>query len=85
MIRPGTKKPARTASHVIKELFDAIDASGKSASSIAYPAGIHHITLSYWKHGARSPRLTDVENVAQVLGYRLKLEPLDQSNKKTGT
>lgn len=85
MIRPGTKKPARTSSRIIRELFEIIDASGKSASEIAHPAGVHHITLSYWKAGGRSPRVIDVENVAQVLGYRLTLEPLDQSNKDIGT
>jgi hypothetical protein len=77
MTRPGTKKPARTSSRIIRELFDIIDASGKTASAIGHPAGIHPITLSYWKAGGRSPRVIDVENVAQVLGYRLKLEPLD--------
>ena len=69
------KKPARTASPVVRQLFDLIDGSGLSHAEIAAITGVHRVTLSFWKHGKNAPRLLDFENVAQSLGYEIQLKP----------
>lgn len=70
---PAMKKPARSASKLVRDLFDAIDDTGLSAGAISTRTGVHSVTLSNWKHGKGAPRLTDFENVAQALGYRVVL------------
>lgn len=77
---PGTKKPARTSCRVVKDLFDLIDAANIPAGKIAAETGVHHVSLSRWKHGASTPMITEVENIASVLGYRLVLEPIPLSD-----
>lgn len=67
------KKPTRSASPLVRALFDAIDRSGLSYSQIEDMTGVHVVTLSYWKHGKNSPRWVDFENVAQALGYEITL------------
>lgn len=72
---PGTKKPARTSSRVVRALFDLIDASNLSLASAGSPAGLHYVTLSRWKHGHASPLLVEFENVVQGMGCRLAIVP----------
>lgn len=72
----ASRKPASTVSPVTRDLMNAIEAAGISGRSIHAKSGIHHVTVSRWRHGVASPRLTDFEHVAQVLGCRLALVPL---------
>jgi DNA invertase Pin-like site-specific DNA recombinase len=74
---PGTKKPARAASPVIRDLFTLIDEASLPASAIAAETGCHVVSLSRWKHGRSTPMITEVEAIAAVLGYRLVLERSD--------
>lgn len=74
----GVRLPPRTASPLMRRFFEAMDADGRSANAIAEKAGTHRVTISYWRHGARTPSLTDFENVAQVFGYRLELVKVDK-------
>lgn len=85
MTQPGTKKPARTSIRVVRELFEIIDARGLTLAEAGRPARKHPVSMSQWRHGKVSPLLVDFEAVAEGLGYRLVLEPLDQSNNKPGT
>ena len=68
------KKPARSASPLVRSLFDAIDRSGLSYRHIEERTGVSFVTLSRWKHGQNAPRWVDFENVAQVLGYEITLK-----------
>lgn len=68
------KKPARSASPVVRALFDAIDASGYTYTKIASGTGVSPVTLSYWKHGKNAPRWVDFENVARFVGCTIRLE-----------
>lgn len=70
----GTKKPARTSSKILKDLFGLIDASNMPAGALADCVGCHKVTLSRWKHGEATPTILDVEALAQVLGYELVLQ-----------
>jgi hypothetical protein len=74
------KKPAKTSSRIVRDLFDLIDDASLSASTVGEKAGVHPVTLSYWKHGKNTPRLSDFENVASVLGHRLVLQPVEKRN-----
>lgn len=70
----GNKLMPRTASPVIRQLIDEIDRTGLSGREIERDAGVSRVTISRWRHGRGSPRITDFEAVARYLGYRLKLE-----------
>lgn len=73
---PGTKKPAKTSSRIVRDLFDLIDAANVAAGTIGAETGVHSVTMSRWKHGKAAPNIRDFENVASVLGYRLALVPI---------
>ena len=72
---PGTKKPVRAASPVVRQLFELIDDAGISLADAGRPAGVHYVTMSRWRQGFSAPRLVELENVAQGMGYRLLLVP----------
>lgn len=76
-VPPCAKKPARTASPIIRQLFDRIDDAGVPGRELQRRSGVHHVTLSKWKHGTNAPRLTDFEAVAQAMGFSVVLVPLD--------
>lgn len=76
----GPRKPPRTASLVLRRFFEVMDADDRSTDVIAKEAGTHRVTISYWRHGVHRPMLTDLENIAQVMGYRLELVPLEETN-----
>jgi transcriptional regulator with XRE-family HTH domain len=71
----SVKKPAETASKVVRELFDIIDRTDLPAAAVARETGCHRVSLSRWKHGLSSPTILDVEALAEVLGYELVLKP----------
>lgn len=68
------KKPARTASPVVRQLFEEIDALDIPYKEITARSGVHAVTLSYWKHGKNSPRWVDFENVAKAIGFSVVLQ-----------
>lgn len=72
-MNPVCKKPARSASPLVRQLFDVIDKSGLSYSQIESATGVSAVTLSYWKHGKNAPRWVDFENVARFLGHDIRL------------
>lgn len=71
-----SKKEPRTVSHMVRQLVKIMDASGKSYGEIAKKAGVHRVTISRWKSGAASPLLSDMENVAQAMGYEITFRPI---------
>lgn len=70
----GIKKVAATASPIVRELFDVIDRLGLTYQEVSNRSGVSRPTLTRYKHGKHSPRVLDIEDIAQVLGYELKLE-----------
>ncbi len=72
------RKPPRTSSHIVRELFRIIDCDPRSYGKISKRAGVHSVTLSNWKSG-NNPRLIDFEITAQTVGYRLALVPIPES------
>lgn len=71
------RRPARTASPVLRELFDILNDDPRSDVKIGKIVGVHPNVLSCWRGGQRSPTLINFENTAQTLGYRLTLTPIE--------
>lgn len=75
------KKPTRTASKLVRRLFEIMDESGQSYGEYSGRIGVHAVTLSNWKRQGASPRLYDFECAAEVLGYRLEMVPIQEEAK----
>lgn len=71
----GVRRPPRTSVKLLQDFFALIDQDERSYTLIATRAGVTKQTLSYWRHGHRTPSAQALENVLQVLGYRLKIVP----------
>lgn len=71
----GRKGCISTASPVTQDLFRLIEGSPLTCTDIATRAGPHAGSLTRWKTGKASPRLSDFETVAEVIGYRVALVP----------
>lgn len=72
--------PVRTSSVVLRELFDVLHNANYSYRSVAQAIGIEHSNLTHWKSGLSNPSLLTAEEFAQVLGYRLVLQPVEKRN-----
>lgn len=77
----SSRRPASTVSTVTRDLMAVIDASGMSGRRLAKLAGTTNVTISRWRHGMASPRIVDFESVAEPLGYRLALVPIEMEPK----
>lgn len=73
----ASKKPARTSSELLQKFFRILDLSGISYRNLAKNIGTHNTTITEWKHGRGSPRLSDFEHAVRALGYRLVLVRVD--------
>lgn len=73
----ASRRPAETVSPVTRALMDAMDATGLPARQLARASGVTNVAISHWRHGKSSPRLIEFETVAQAMGYRLVLEPIE--------
>jgi transcriptional regulator with XRE-family HTH domain len=71
----GVRKPPRTSVKLLQDFFALMDRDERSYELIALRAGVSKVTLSYWRHGKRTPSAQTLENVLQVLGYSLKIVP----------
>lgn len=70
---PAIKAHAR----LVRELMTIADASGMTQREIGDLAGYGQADISALRTGrAVSPRINMLEDVAQVLGYRIQLVPL---------
>lgn len=76
----STRRPASTISPVTRDLMAVIDASGMSGKKLAKLAGTTNVTISRWRHGLASPRIIDFECLAETLGYRLELVPVEKGS-----
>ena len=75
------RHPPRTVSPVLRELFTEMRSRRKHITDVAAEMNMTSVGLAYWKGGQTTPSITSVEALAQILGYRLVLEPIkDQPN-----
>lgn len=79
----GRQNRAVVKDHVreplIRELLQAADASPETHRTICRRAKLAQDTLRHWKRGRYSPNLVPFINLARALGYRLKLEKIDET------
>jgi hypothetical protein len=75
--RPENRRPTTAASTSVRELFEAVDATAMTYKTLAAAGGNNEYSLTKWRYGITSPRLADFEAIAQVLGYRVALVPIE--------
>ncbi|WP_155956597.1 hypothetical protein [Rhizobium sp. CF080] len=66
----------------MKALFTEMGARKISLKAMAFRINRHFNAVRHWRHGYRSPSIMDVEEMANELGYRLVLEPIEKGKKK---
>jgi len=69
----------RTASPITRELIAIVEASGRTRIEVCKAAGVAHHALYRWGAGKNSASLVGFEALAQSLGYKLALVPLEPS------
>lgn len=57
----------------MQQIFAVLDANQITAGSIAGVLGVHPVTLSGWRHGKSSPKIYDLERMAEAIGMRVVL------------
>lgn len=65
---------------LLQALIHYVEQDGRTQEEICRMSGMAHNTLSKWRHGAIVPRIENFEAMANVLGYRLSLERIDESD-----
>ena len=75
---PVGRNAITTTDPLMKEFFRALYKSGMSQEEFAKKVGITTQSVSRYKHGVATPTITMVTAMAQVLGYKLKWEKLDE-------
>ncbi len=65
-----------TASPILQQVFAGMDRSAEKKAAKA--AGIGYTSVWAWRRGMRAPMLFQLEAFLQVLGYRLKLERIEE-------
>lgn len=63
----------KSASSTLRQLFWRLDRSGMTMYELADAARMLPTSLSYYRHGVQTPNIMKVEELADILGYELKL------------
>lgn len=80
--RPHVKRiPPRTASPVLKDIFNDMTERTISIVDLATVIKRQPNILSEYRRGNVEPGIFTVEEMAHALGYRLKLEPINENDK----
>lgn len=75
---PLLRLPVRASEPIVRELFDLIELKGATHKELVQNAGLHMNALQQWFRNGRSPGVSNFNAVANVLGYRLALVPMEQ-------
>ena len=70
---PSKMTAPKTASPVVRGLFQIAADRGLSREDMSHCAGVHTNTLTRWSQGHGSPNLFEFETAVHRLGYRLEL------------
>lgn len=71
------KRPIRTASPILRELFELSERIGVTQTTMAERSKIYQQQVSSIKAGKYEPGIMTVESLAHSLGYKLTLTRLD--------
>lgn len=80
--RYGMRRPIRTASPVIREFFELPDIDTRSMADLAVRMGASRETIIRWRQGKRDPNLLGFESGLHELGYRLRIERIENHRKE---
>lgn len=75
------KRPIRTASPILRELFEIAELQGMNLLYYAASMDKHPNQLSGYRTGKHEPGIMTVEEMADALGYKLTLTRLDEDAK----
>lgn len=78
LISRAMRRPVRSSSKLVHDLFAAIDASDMTYGEVAARSGVSNVTLARWKSGRALPRWAEMEYVAQTIGYGFVVLPLSR-------
>lgn len=70
------RKP-KTASPILRAIFDEMWHQGVTVAGMADEMGRHTPRLTEWRNGRVEPGVMAVEEMAQHIGYRLALVPIE--------
>lgn len=70
---PPGRLVIRTASPIVRALFEEMWRQGLKQADVAEKIGVSHNVLTLWKKGKTGPSLFSIEAMAQVLGFTLTL------------
>jgi DNA-binding phage protein len=73
----------KTASTVVKKLFGIMKEDRRRIVDVAVSLNMTSTGLQYWKSGRTDPSITNVEALAQELGFRLVLEPIEDTHENS--
>lgn len=71
-----TRKEIKSTCPVVRQLFELMDQDGRSFEEIANRAGYYPNMLSLWRTGKTRPVISTMVDVAQAIGYRIRLEKI---------
>ena len=74
--RPSRRAGHQRANWLVRIFYDLCDEQRASVVDVADRAGLGRGTVSRWQ-AENSPRVTSLEAVLNVLGYRLAIVPID--------
>ncbi|TIN00996.1 MAG: hypothetical protein E5Y34_11105 [Mesorhizobium sp.] len=75
--------PVRTGLPLVNELAQAIRKDARKQTDILAAAGLSVNVFQFWKRGTHAPTLTSLAALAQVLGYRITLQPEESSDEQS--
>jgi DNA-binding phage protein len=67
----------RTICKLIHDMVPYIEASHISLTTLAAQAGMSRFTLYRWLRGEGRPGAVEIESMAEVLGLRITVEPIE--------
>jgi len=73
------RTPIRAASPILKAIFEDMNGRGVRLADMGDMIGRHEARVSEWRRGLVEPGIMVVDEMADVLGYRLVLEKKDSS------
>lgn len=92
MSKPGRGAPGvprkrtgeiKTSISVVYEAFKHMRCSEMIVRDISAKSGVTVESMRRWRLGVVSPNIADFEAVLNVLGYELKLSPLDDTESRS--
>ena len=74
----GRIGPCKATASVVRELFAIARSRRVNHDTLSGVILINRAQISKWHTGRHTPNVLNVENLAQALGYRLVLAPIEE-------